>query len=320
MFTLFYQLNNIKLHKDQNVIFMNNTKLLLIGIAGLLVIFILFIGVIAIIGSSFGGTVAVIPIQGEIAYSSSDLLGGSITNPDAIKDLIKKADDDASVNAIFLDINSPGGTPVASTEIMEAVKNCKKPVVAWISDTGASGAYLVASGADKIVASKSSWVGSIGVILSLTNLSDLYKMIGIDKYSIKGGKYKDMGADYRNLTPEEQDILQKMVDQEHDNFISIIAENRKLDKDYVKSIAEGQVFTGTQAKDLKLVDENGGKDQAMDIAAKLGGIHGSYKIITMNPSQSFEDILSSLSSKIGYSMGKGIGNIIQNDNLQKLFF
>lgn len=296
----------------------NNLKLIIVGVGGLLVLLILLIGVIAILGSSFGGTIAVIPIQGEIGYGSSDILSGNIASPEIIKKQLKEADDDGSISAILLDINSPGGTPVASEEIMQAVKNCKKPVVAWISDTGASGAYLVASGADKIVASKSSWVGSIGVILSLTNLSDLYQMLGIDKYSIKGGKYKDMGSDYRNLTNEEKDMLQNMVNQEHDNFISIVAENRKLEKNYVKSIAEGQVFTGTQAKELKLVDENGGKDQALDLAANLGGIKGKYNIVTMNTPQSIENILNSLTSKIGYSIGKGLGSVIENRNLQNL--
>jgi len=297
-----------------------NIKLLILGVSGLFVLFVLLIGTIAILSSSFGGTVAVIPIHGEIAYGSSDILSGSVVNPETIKKQMKDAEEDASVSAILLDINSPGGTPVASTEIMETVKNCQKPVVAWISDTGASGAYLVASGADKIVASKSSWVGSICVILSLTNLFDLYKTIGVDKYSIKGGKFKDMGADYRNLTSEEKNMLQNMVDQEHDNFISIVAENRKLDKNYVKSIAEGQVFTGTQAKELKLIDENGGKDQALDVAAKLGGIEGSYQVVTMTSPQSFEDILSGLSSKIGYSVGKGLGSIMESDNLKNMFY
>ena len=297
-----------------------NIKLLIIGAGGLLLLFILLIGIIVILGSSAGGTVAVIPIQGEISYGSSDILSGSVVNPETIKTQIKDAENDGSVSAILLEINSPGGTPVASTEIMGAVKNCKKPVVAWISEEGASGAYLAASGADKIVASNSSWVGSIGVILSLTNLSDLYRMLGIDKYSIKAGKYKDMGADYRNLTTEERNMLQNMVNEEHDNFISIVAENRKLDKNYVKSIAEGQVFTGTQAKELKLVDENGGKDQALDTAAKLGGIKGSYQVVTMTQPQSFGDILNGLSSKIGYSVGKGIGSIISNDYLQNLSY
>jgi protease-4 len=302
-----------------------NIKLLILGVAGLFALFILLVGVglmMGPIGPIFGGTVAVIPIQGEIGYASSDILGGSITSPDTIKDQIKDAEEDPTINAILLDINSPGGTPVASTEIMEAVKNCSKPVVAWISDTGASGAYLVASGADKVVASRSSWVGSIGVIITLTDLSDLYKAIGVDIYSIKAGRFKDMGANYRDLTGEEKQMLQDMINEEHNNFISIIAENRKLDINHVRSLAEGQVFTGAQAKELKLIDETGGKDQALDIAAELGGIEigEQYEVVTMTRPQTIEDILSGLSSKIGYSVGRGIGSIIKNDNLQNLFY
>ncbi|MBI5680575.1 MAG: signal peptide peptidase SppA [Methanobacterium sp.] len=298
----------------------NNIKLLIIGISGFLVLVVLIIGAIALLGSSFGGTIAVIPINGEIAYGQSNILGGDVVNPEVIKEQLKQADADSSVSAIVLDINSPGGTPVASEEIMNAIKKCDKPVVAWISDTGASGAYLLASAADKIVASRSSWVGSIGVILDITNLSDLYKKLGIDKYAIKGGKYKDMGADYRNLTAEEKAMLQKMVDDEHDNFISIVAENRKLDKNYVKSIAEGQVFTGAQAKELKLIDETGSKDDALDTAAKMAGISGSYEVITMTPPQSFNDFLNTISSKIGYSIGKGIGSLIQEDTLKNALY
>lgn len=298
----------------------NNIKLLIIGVGGLLVLFVLIIGAVAILGSSFGGTVAVVPIQGEIGYGSSDLLGGSVANPETIKNQINEADNDGSVSAILLDINSPGGTPVASEEIMDAIKNCKKPVVAWISDTGASGAYLAATGADKIVASPSSMVGSIGVILDLTNLSELYKKIGVTKTVIKGGKYKDIGADYRNMTPEEKAMLQNMVNEHYDHFISIVAENRNLNKSYVSSIAEGQIYTGSQAKNLKLIDYVGSKEEALDITAKLGGIDGSYEIVTMTTPQSFEDILSSISSKLGYSIGKGIGSLMEEDSIQNVFY
>lgn len=301
-----------------------NTKMLILSLSGFFVVFVIIAVFIASLsfsgGLSFGNTVAVIPIQGQIAYAQSDLLGGEVVNPEVIKEQLKEADADSSVSAIVLDINSPGGTPVASEEITDAVKKCKKPVVAWISDTGASGAYLVASGADKIVASRSSWVGSIGVILDITNLSDLYKKLGIDKYSIKGGIYKDMGADYRNLTAEEKAMLQKMVDEEHDNFISMVAENRKLDKNYVKSIAEGQVFTGAQAKDLKLIDETGGKEQALDMAANMAGIGDSYEVVTMTSPESFEDFLNTISSKIGYSIGKGIGSLINGDTLKNTLY
>ncbi len=297
-----------------------NGKLLLIIVGGLLIVVMFLVGIIVVLGSSLAGTVAVIPIHGEIGYESSNVLSGSVVNPDTIKSEIKEAEEDSSVGAILLDINSPGGTPVASEEIMNAVKNCKKPVVAWISDTGASGAYLAASSADEIIASNSSWVGSIGVILDLTNLSDLYQKIGITKYVIKGGKYKDIGADYRNLTPEEKSMLQTMVNEDYDNFVSMVAENRNLSKEYVKSIAEGRIYTGKQAKDLKLINETGSKEQALDIAAKLGGIYGSYKVVTMTSPQSFNDILSSVSSKIGYSIGKGIGSTVEEDQIQNVFY
>ncbi len=296
-----------------------NAKILMIGMGGLseMVMFVLI--VLVTMSSSFGGSVAVIPIQGQIGYGSSNMLGGSVVNPDEIKEQIKTAESDRSVSAILLEINSPGGTPVASEEIMDEVKDCKKPVVSWISDNGASGAYLAATGSDKIVASNSSMVGSIGVIMDLTNLSDLYQKLGIDRYAIKGGKYKDIGADYRDLTSEEKSMLQTMVDENYESFVANVAQNRKLSKKYVESIAEGQIYTGKQAKKLKLIDEIGGKDQALDIAAKLGGIHGPYKVITMKSSQSFSDILNTLSSKIGYSIGKGIGSLLEEDTIQNMY-
>lgn len=297
-----------------------NTQILLIGIGGLSVMAIFAIGMLAIFSTSLGGTVAVIPIQGQIGYGSANVLGGSVVNPDTIKEQIKTAESDNSVSAILLDINSPGGTPVASEEIMNEVKNCKKPIVSWISDSGASGAYLAATGSDKIVASNSSMVGSIGVIMDLTNLSDLYEKLGVNRSSITAGKYKDMGADYKDLTPEEQSILQSMVNENYDNFMTIVAENRKLSKEYVASIAEGRIYTGKQAKKLKLIDEIGGKQQALDIAAKLGGIHGSYEVITMNSPQSFDDILSTISSKIGYSIGKGMGSLLEEDTIQNAMY
>lgn len=295
-----------------------NTKFLILGIGGLLVLAICAGVMLVFISSSFGGTVAVIPIQGQIGYGSPNVLGGSTVNPDEIKEQIRNAEDDSSVSSILLEINSPGGTPVASEEIMNAVKGCKKPVVSWISDSGASGAYLAATGSDKIVASNSSMVGSIGVIMDLTNLSDLYEKLGINRSSIKAGEYKDMGADYRSLTPEEESILQNMVNENYDNFINIVAENRNLTHEYVASIAEGRIYTGKQAKDLKLIDAIGGKDQALDLAAKLGGIPGSYKVVTMSSPKSFNDILSSLSSKIGYSIGKGMGSLLEDNSIQNL--
>jgi len=279
--------------------------------------FLFYFGSGSAINDNFiGDTVAIVPLQGEIAYGQSNILGGTVISPDVVKAGLEKAEEDPSVSAIVLEVNSPGGSPVASEEIMEYVKNSDKPIVVWISDVGASGAYLVASAADKIVASPTSTVGSIGVILSLTDLSGLYQKIGVNQSSIKAGEYKDIGADYRPLTAEERQILQNMVNQDYDYFISLVADNRKLDKNYVRSVAEGKIYTGTQAKDLKLVDETGSRDHALKLAARLGGIKGQYKVITINPPQSFEDILNSLSTNFAYSLGKGIGSFMQKGAVQ----
>ncbi|MEN6330274.1 MAG: signal peptide peptidase SppA [Methanobacteriaceae archaeon] len=293
----------------------NNKLVLGLIAAGVLLILLLTVGAILLLGSSgsmaLGDTVAVIPLEGEIAYGEPNILEGQVANPENIENSLRQAEEDPTVSAIVLEINSPGGSPVASEEIMSAVKNCTKPVVVWISDQGASGAYLVASSADKIVASPSSIVGSIGVILSLTDLSELYQKIGVNKYSIKAGEYKDMGADYRNLTATEQKMLQEMVDQDYDYFIRLVADNRKLNESYVRSIAEGKIYTGSQAKDLKLVDETGGKKQALDLAAQLGGLSDSYRVVTITPSQDLEDVINSLSTNAAYALGKGIGSFME---------
>jgi protease IV len=291
-------------------------------IGGSLIILLLLIGLSSLIGlgssnspisiSQYGDTVAIIPLQGEIAYGSSSITGGNIITPENVQNAILNAESDNSVSSILIDINSPGGSPVASEEIMNTIKNSKKPVVVWISDVGASGAYLASSSADKIIASPSSMVGSIGVIMELTDLSQYYQNLGVNKYSIKAGQYKDMGADYRPLTTSEKNMLQGMVDQDYDHFITIVSENRHLDKNYTTSIAEGKIYTGTQAKDLKLIDETGGKTRALDIAAELGGIKGSYNTITISPSSGLVDVLNGLSSRIAYAIGMGIGNNLEN--------
>ena len=288
----------------------------------LLGIFIALIGNSSNIFSSYpnGDTVAIIPLQGEIGYGSSNLTEDSIITPKMVQDAMNKAETDSSVSSILIDINSPGGSPVASEEIMNTINSSKKPVVVWISDSGASGAYLAASSADKIIASPSSMVGSIGVIMELTDLSKYYENNGIDKYSIKAGEYKDIGSDYRPLTTTERNMLQTMVNQDYDHFIDIVAVNRNLTVNYTKSIAEGKIYTGTQAKDLKLVDDTGGETHALDVAAKLGGINGTYNTEEINPSSGIFDILSTMSSRIAYSIGMGMGNNLKNgtDNNFKL--
>ena len=302
-----------------------DTKIVIsIIVGGLFILALLMIGFLTLIGSFSsnkfdaapnGDTVADIPLQGEIGYGTSSSSGENIISPGMMQDAILKAESDSSVSSILIDVDSSGGSPVASEEIMNTIKNSKKPVVVWISDVGASGAYLAASSADNIIASPSSMVGSIGVIMPITDLSKYYEQNGINKSSIKAGQYKDMGADYRPLTTAEKNMLQGMVDQDYDHFINIVSENRHLDKNYTESIAQGKIYTGTQAKDVKLVDGTGGKTSALDMAAKLGGIKGNYNVITISPSSGILNILNNLSSRIAYSIGMGIGNNLENGTI-----
>ena len=305
----------------------SNKIVLSIIVGGSLLILVLLIALFSIFGDSSdifssspnGDTVAVIPIEGEIGYESSGNSDAVVT-PENVQDAMEKAESDSSVSSILIKINSPGGSPVASEEIMNTINSSKKPVVVWISDTGASGAYLAASAADKIIASPSSMVGSIGVIMELTDLSKYYENNGIDKYSIKAGEYKDMGSDYRSLTSTEKSMLQSIVNEDYYHFIDIVAVNRNLSVNYTTTIAEGKIYSGTQAKDLKLVDDTGGEKQALNAAAQLGGIKGTYNTVNINPSSGILDILNSMSSRIAYSIGMGIGNNLKNgtDNNFKL--
>ncbi|MGB7968378.1 MAG: signal peptide peptidase SppA [Methanobacterium sp.] len=293
-------------------------------VGGLIIISLLLLTLFTVIGgistlnsAPNGDTVAVIPLQGEIGYGSTNS-SDSVVTPDMIQNSISQAESDSSVSSIVIDVNSPGGSPVASEEIMNTIKSSKKPVVVWISDVGASGAYLASSSADKIIASPSSMVGSIGVIMQITDLSKYYQENGINISSIKAGQYKDMGADYQPLTTTERNMLQGMVNQDYDHFIDIVSTNRNLSKNYTESIAQGKIYTGTQAKKLKLVDETGGKTVALDEAAKLGGIKGSYNVITISPTSNILNVLNNFSSMIAYSIGMGIGKDLQNNTNNNL--
>jgi protease-4 len=302
-----------------------DTKIVIsIIVGGLLIISLLLIALFTVIGGTNtlssapnGDTVAVIPLQGEIGYGSSNTSDSFVT-PEMIQNSIKQAESDNSVSSIVIDVNSPGGSPVASEEIMNSIKSSKKPVVVWISDVGASGAYLAASSADKIIASPSSMVGSIGVIMQITDLSKYYQANGINISSIKAGQYKDMGAEYKPLTTAERNMLQGMVNEDYEHFIDIVSSNRHLDKNYTEGIAQGKIYTGIQAKNLKLVDETGGKTVALNEAAKLGGIKGSYNVITITPTTDLLNVIDNISSKIAYSIGMGIGKNLENSTNNNL--
>ncbi len=218
--------------------------------------------------------VAVISLDGPIQYESSAGLffGGSAITPELVRTQLERAKNDSRVKAIVIQINSPGGSVAASQEIVNLLGQMEIPVVISMSDLAASGAYYISAGADKIVALPGTLVGSIGVISEMPNLKGLFDKLGIDMQVYIAGKHKDMYAGFRELTPEEAAIMQDMTDQLYEQFVQVVARGRNLSEDQVRTLATGQLYTGTEAKQLGLVDELGGLQTAVDAAANLAGI------------------------------------------------
>ena len=174
--------------------------------------------------------------------------------------------------ALLLRIDSPGGTVGDSQEIHAALlrlreKGCK--VVASFGNISASGGVYVGVAADSIVANPGTITGSIGVILRGNNLSELLAKVGVRFETVKSGAFKDILSPDRALSPEERELLQSLIDSSYDQFVGAVAEGRGLDKDKVRTFADGRVFSGAQAKDLGLVDELGDEEQARLVAARL---------------------------------------------------
>ncbi|MDP2859274.1 MAG: signal peptide peptidase SppA [Bacillota bacterium] len=223
-----------------------------------------------------GDSIGIIYIEGAIAggHSSSSLYGTTLGS-DNILALIREAEKDPSIRALVLRINSPGGTVAAADDIavqLQKFRRTGRTVLTSMSDVAASGAYWVAANTDKIWASQGTMTGSIGVIWEIARLEGLYKKLGIEFEVIKSGPYKDMGSPARGLQEEERKILQAMVDDTYDQFITTILGGRKISREDLLKIADGRVLTGRQAKQAGLVDELGNMYDAINDAAKMAGL------------------------------------------------
>lgn len=258
-------------------------------------------------GLKFGDKVAVIKVEGLITMSDgSGLFSESTANPDRIIKQIRKAENDGSVKAILFEINSPGGGIVASEAISEAIKDVDKPTIAWLSEIATSGGYYVASACDYIVADKGTLTGSIGVISVFPQYSSLMEKLGVEMRVIKSGEYKDIGSPYRNMTEDERVMVQGWNNEIYDDFISVVAENRDLSREYVEDIAEGKLYVGKKAVEMKLADELGTKEQAILIAGNMGGIEGRPEIVEYKKSSFFDEFVSTASTRFGYGFATAL--------------
>jgi protease-4 len=223
------------------------------------------------------GKIAVIPLSGTITSGGSSLLSSSTITPDLVRSYLSRAENDRAVKAIVLRIDSPGGEVEASQEILLQIERAResKPIVVSMGSMAASGGYYISTGANEIVALPTTETGSIGVISYQMNVQGFLDKLGIDVQVFKGGKYKDMYTGFRELTPEEQSIMQATVDEFYEQFVGVVAEGRGLSTDQVRDLATGQLYSGTEAKELGLIDELGDLDAALSLAAGLAGIEAA---------------------------------------------
>jgi protease-4 len=248
--------------------------------AAVLVVFVVTIWLLIAVtddGLPGGAKVAVVEVEGIIGGDAARGL-----DTDGVIRVLGEYRDDPAVRAVVLRINSPGGVVAPTQEIFTAVRRlreAKKPVVASLGSVAASGGYYVAVAADRIYASPGTLTGSIGVVMQLANLEGLLKKVGVEYVVVKAGAYKDVGNMARAMTPEERRILQSLLDDVYDQFISAVADGRGLDPQAVRAFAEGRIYSGRQAQSLKMVDDLGGLEDAIEAAAKMAGLPAKPKVI-----------------------------------------
>ncbi|MCC6791888.1 MAG: signal peptide peptidase SppA [Thermomicrobiales bacterium] len=245
----------------------------------------------------FGGNaVAVIEVTGVIGGGeSADPFSGGAASGQVIR-WIEEAANDGRVRAIVLRIDSPGGGVTASDEIYNALVKAKgkgKKLVASMGSTAASGGYYIAAPADRIVANPTSITGSIGVISVIPNVAGLMEKLGIESYVFKSGPHKDSSYGLRPMTDADARIWQSIVDDSYERFVEIVASGRGMDAATVRALADGRILTGRQALAVKLVDELGDLPEAIQTAAKLGGISGEPQVIRYRNRGFLESLASS---------------------------
>lgn len=222
-----------------------------------------------IFGTGFGERIGVVEIEGVIADGK-----------DVMEDIVKFKEDEG-MRGVIVRINSPGGSVGPSQEIFQELRKlaAKKKVYVSAGSVCASGGYYVASAAEKIYANPSTITGSIGVIMEQVVAEELLKKIGIQPNTIKAGKFKDVGSPFRKMEDSERAYFQQIVDGIHEQFIQDVATARKMPVDTVKRLSDGRIYTGSQAKELGLIDGIGTFYDVVDNLKNALGIKGKPVLV-----------------------------------------
>lgn len=240
-----------------------------------------------------------------------------------VVDKLAEAAKDSRIKGILLEVNSPGGSVVASQEIHDTIKaiKAKTPVVAYLREVAASGAYYAAAPASWLVAKRGTMVGSIGVIMSSFEATQLFDWMKIKPVTLKTGRLKDTGSPSREWTPEDKAYLQKLIDDTRDQFVADVALSRpKITAESLRHMSDGRVVLGTEAQERQLVDALGGRTDAIIKAAELAGLDtgADTPVIPMEEPE-LQSLLSELLNASMASLGHGLVSGFQQQRQTSAF-
>ncbi|MFO8048330.1 MAG: signal peptide peptidase SppA [Desulfosudaceae bacterium] len=248
-------------------------------------------------------------------------INGVIIESRQILQQLKTFRESAGIKAVVVRINSPGGAVGPSQEIYREIAKTieKKKVVASLASVAASGGYYIASAANDIVANPGTITGSIGVIMSYTNLEELFEKLGLSPVVVKSGQYKDIASPMRTMKPDEKEILQAFAEDIHRQFVEDVATGRDMSVEEVSRLADGRIYTGSRARELGLIDRFGNLEDAIDLAGQLGGIEGKvtavyppkkdkFSLLELLLGSSAKNLVQQLIAGQGFSQGLS-GNI-----------
>jgi len=258
--------------------------------------------------------VAEVAVEGPITRDGSTpgpIPGGALgATADDVVEQIERADEDDATDALLVKLDTPGGQVVPSDDIRRAAADFDGPTVAYATDVCASGGYWIASGCDELWARRGSIVGSIGVIGSRVNVADLAEDLGVSYERFAAGKYKDAGMPLKELSADEREYLQGIIDGFYDDFVERVAEGRGMDPDAVRE-TEARVYLGDEAHELGLVDSIGTRD---DVEAHVEDLlDAEVSVREFEPKKGLAARLRGGATAVAYAAGAGVASVFVDD-------
>ena len=248
-------------------------------------------------GNSRNGTIAVIYAEGSILYDANGVTEGTIT-PDNILQKIEKATQIKNLKGIVLRVNSGGGSALASEVIYQELSKLKIPVYVSMADTAASGGYYISTAGKKVFANSATITGSIGVVSMLPKLYNAQDKYGVRSNSISKGRYSDINDSFAPLSEESRAKISQSMEETYKEFKSRVSKNRKIDENTLENYAQGKIWLGDEAKDIKLVDGIASLDEVIKIMAKDLNLRKNYAVENIYLEEDFSQKLKSLSNMI----------------------